>query len=96
MADGRTVAVEVKSGNAHLTKEQCGVMNALASANIDCYTWHPSRGLTLYQRGTQPPLPRMYGAPQDKYTKAFSDKVMAEHRRVRVLTSRDSEKEKNL
>ncbi|KKL75502.1 hypothetical protein LCGC14_2054260 [marine sediment metagenome] len=57
------------------------MMNALALANIDCYVWHPSRELILYQRGKQPSV-QMYRAPQDRYTSAFSDRVMAEHQRV--------------
>jgi len=51
VAGKRAIAVEVKSGNAGLTREQSEVMNVLASSGISCYVWHPSRGLTLYQAG---------------------------------------------
>ena len=80
--DGQVMVIEVKSGMGKLSKEQCKVMNVLAFSGISCYVWHPSRGLSLYQEGKRPTLPRMYGAPRDKYPKAFSERVWAEHRRV--------------
>lgn len=100
VVDGRTVAVEVKSGKAALTKKQCEVMNVLASADIDCYVWYPSGGLTLYQQGRKPKAPKVYltrTVSVERYPEGFSDRVMAEHQRVtgRRLTTPDAQKEKS-
>ena len=79
----RTIAVEVKAGNDKLTKEQSEMLVILASLGIDCYVWHPVQGFDLYREGKRPERPRVPVAPQDKYTRVFSDRVMAEHARFR-------------
>ena len=99
VVDGQPIAVEVKSGNGRLTKEQCEVMNVLASSSISCYVWHPDRGLTLYQRGRRPKALKEYSTrvvKMERYSEAFSQGVMDEHERVsgRVLTATDAEKQK--
>ena len=74
----------MKSGGGALTKEQCAVMNVLASSGISCHVWHPTQGLTLYQKGRRP-KPKVYPTrvvPMERYPEDFSDRVMAEHRRV--------------
>lgn len=88
---GQTIAVEVKSGNGKLTKEQGEMMSVLAASGIDCYVWHPTQGFSLHQQGKLPDRPKVPVTPRDKYTRVFSDRVMAEHRRIllsRVLTPR--------
>lgn len=101
VADGRTIAVEVKSGNGRLTKEQHEVMGVLALSGIDCYVYHPTKGLVVYRKGTKPKASKAYATrivPMERYSEAFSQGVMAEHERVtgRVLTARQARKEKDV
>ena len=100
VVEGQPVAVEVKSGNGRLTKEQCEVMNVLASSGISCYVWHPDQGLTLYQQGRRPKVVKTEltrVVEMEPYPRAFSERVMAEHRRVtgKGLTATDIQKEKS-
>ena len=92
VGDDQTIAVEVKSGNARLTKGQGEAMNVLASVGISCYVWHPDQGLTLYQQGKRPKPPKVNVTrvvKMEPYSEAFSKRVMEEHKRVtgRELTA---------
>jgi hypothetical protein len=92
IVEGQPITVEVKSGNGRLTKEQCEVMNVLASSGISCYVWHPDQGLTLYQQARRPKITKVETTrvvKMEPYSEVFSDRVMEEHRRVtgRGLTS---------
>ena len=91
--DGHLLAVEVKSGNAPISKHQRQVLSML-STSIPCYVYHPDSGLTHWNErvslDTEPAnvsgirikqvTPRHAGEGQNGAT--WADALVAERHRV--------------